>query len=197
MAVNYDNSKKSVEEYFALMRSDPDHRYEYIDGYIYMMSGGTKRHSTIGGNLIRILGEHLRKSPCIVHSSDACVQISETKFVCPDVTVTCDPRDRDSSDNDDFEVIKYPSLVIETLSPSTSSADRGDKLVYYLDVPTIKEYIIVETKKARVLLYRREDLEKWTIYILGLNHEIELTSIGIRFPVSEVYEKTRFDTQNP
>ncbi|HEY1353089.1 MAG TPA: Uma2 family endonuclease [Ktedonobacteraceae bacterium] len=192
MALVYDNSKKSVEEYFALMQSDPDHRYEYIDGYIYMMSGGTKRHSTIGSNVDRILGTLLLESPCIVHNSDACVQVAETRFVCPDVTVSCDPRDQDNSDGDEFEVIKYPSLVVEVLSPSTKSIDQGDKLVLYLDVPTIQEYIVIDTKTPRVLLYRREEPDRWSVYIRGLEHEIELTSIGVHFPVADIYKKTRF-----
>jgi Uma2 family endonuclease len=93
MALVHDDARKSVEEYFALVQSDPEHRYEYIDGYIYMMSGGSPRHSTIGSNLNRILGTLLRNSPCVVHNSDACVQVAEKRYVCPDVTVSCDPRD--------------------------------------------------------------------------------------------------------
>jgi len=57
----------SLEEFFALLESDPEHRYEYIDGYAYMMTGGTPDHSIIGANMNRILGEQLRKRPCIVY----------------------------------------------------------------------------------------------------------------------------------
>jgi hypothetical protein len=49
----------SLEEFFALLESDPEHRYEYIDGYARMMAGGTPDHSIIGTNMNRILGEQL------------------------------------------------------------------------------------------------------------------------------------------
>jgi Uma2 family endonuclease len=196
MALVYDDSEKSVEEYFALMQSDPDHRYEYIDGHIYMMTGGTKRHSAIGSNLSKIIGNHLDDSPCMVYDSDACVQVAENRYVCPDLTVSCDPRDQDNSDGNEFEVIKHPGLVMEVLSRSTKSVDKGDKLMLYLDVPTIQEYVVIDTKTPRVLLYRREEPERWSIYILGLEHEIELTSIGLRFPVAQIYKKTRFARQD-
>jgi Uma2 family endonuclease len=192
VALVHNDSRKSVEEYFALVQSDPEHRYEYIDGYIYMMSGGSPRHSTIGSNLNRILGTLLRNSHCIVHDSDACVQIAKSRYVCPDVTVSCDPRDSDDNDEDEWRVLQYPCLVIEVLSPGTKSYDRGAKFELYQDVPTIQEYVVIETRIPRVLLYRREQNDFWTIRILKLEDEIELTSIGVRFPITEIYEKTRF-----
>lgn len=81
---------------------------------------------------------------------------------------------------------------MEILSPSTRSYDRGAKFELYQDVPTIQDYVVVETTIPRVLLYRRVQNDFWTIRILGLEDEIELTSIGVRFPVAEIYEKTRF-----
>lgn len=161
-----------------------------------MMSGGPKRRSAIGGNLIGMLREHLRTSPCVVHSSDACVQVTATRFVCPDLTVNCDPRDQDSADEEEFELLKYPKLAIEILSRSTKSVDKGEKPELYQDISTLQEYVIGETRLPGVLLYRREESDRWTAYILGWEYEIELASIGIRFPIAEIYEKTHFTAQN-
>jgi Uma2 family endonuclease len=86
--------RKSLEECFALLESDPEHRYEYLDGYIYMMAGGSPEHSIIGGNVGRILGNLLQGRRCIVYNSDLYVELAENYRVCPDVTVSCDPRDR-------------------------------------------------------------------------------------------------------
>lgn len=198
MAVAYNDPRRSVEEFFALRESDPAHRYEYIDGYIYMMSGGTPRHSAIGSNLNRIIGNHLLANPCVVHDSDACVKVSADRYVCPDLTVSCDPRDSDENDeNDQLTVLQYPCLVIEVLSQSTKNFDRGAKFELYKDVPTIQEYVVVETKAPpKVLVYRREENNFWTIRILNLDEEIELTSIGLRFLVADIYHKTRFTRQN-
>src|SRR5438105_2950891 len=68
--------RKSLEEYFALLESDPEHRYEYLDGYIYMMPGGSPDHSIIGGNVGRILGNLLQGHRCIVYNSDLYVELA-------------------------------------------------------------------------------------------------------------------------
>lgn len=92
MALPRRDQKMSVEEYFKLRESDPEHRYEYIDGEIYMMTGGSVRHSRIGFNVAHIIENLLsNNSPCVVYNSNACFQISEDRYVCPDVTVSCDP----------------------------------------------------------------------------------------------------------
>ncbi len=181
----------SVEEFFTLRESDPQHRYEYIDGEISMMTGGSKRHSRIGSNMNRILGNLLRDRPCVVHDSDACFQVTEERYVCPDVTVSCDPRDTNDSDEDN-PILQYPCLVVEVLSHSTKRLDRGVKFDLYKDHPTVQEYLVIETQAPSAQLYRRESNNRWTVYLLKLDDEVELTSIGVRFPVAEMYEKTRF-----
>src|SRR5712692_4017724 len=119
MAIQHGGHKVriSLEAFFALVESDPEHRYEYIDGCAYMMTGGTPDHSIIGANMNRILGEQLRKRPCIVYNSDVYIELSD-KINClsPDATVSCDRRDRHA-----VKVIHYPSVVAEVLSPGTKA----------------------------------------------------------------------------
>lgn len=191
MALRSDDVHKSVEEFFKLRASDPTHRYEYIDGEIYMMTGGSRRHSRIGSNMNRILGNLLRDKPCVVHDSDACFQVTEERYVCPDVTVSCDPRDTEDPE-DDTVTLQYPCLVVEVLSRSTKSLDRGIKFDLYKEHPTVQEYMVIETRSPTIQLYRRESNNRWTVYILRLDDEVELSSIGVHFPVAEIYEKTRF-----
>lgn len=81
----------TVEEYFLLERNDPDARYEYVDGRIYAMAGGTFNHDTIKSNIQRILWGLLRGGRCRVYSSDIKVYIAKERYFHPDVTVTCDP----------------------------------------------------------------------------------------------------------
>jgi|SRR5579883_1511396 Uma2 family endonuclease len=194
MALRRDDAHMSVEEFFKLRESDPAHRYEYIDGEIYMMTGGSKRHSRIGSNMNRILGNLLRDKPCVVHDSDACFQVTEERYVCPDVTVSCDPRDTEDSEEDTI-TLQYPCLVVEVLSHSTKHTDRGIKFDLYKDHPSVQEYLVIETRAPGVQLYRRESNNRWTVYILRPGDEVELTSIDVRFPVIEIYEKTRFAMQ--
>lgn len=189
MAVVHNNPRKSVEEFFALRESDPHHRYEYSDGSISMMPGGTPRHAAIGSNLNRIIGNHLLNRPCVTYDSDACVMVSADRYGCPDVTVSCDSRDSDEeADEDQLTVLHYPCLVIEVLS-----LERGANFELYKDVPAIQEYVGIETKATpKVLVYRREQHNLWMIHILTLDDEIELISIGLSFPVVDIYHNTRF-----
>jgi Uma2 family endonuclease len=138
----------SVEEYFQLEERDPDTLYEYIDGHVYAMAGGTADHDTIKSNLQRILWNLLRGTNCRVYSSDMKVFISETRYFHPDVTVTCNSLDRGKT-----QVIKSPRLVVEVLSPSTELTDRTWKLKNYRAHPTIEEYMLVDSQSRKIEIY--------------------------------------------
>lgn len=196
MAFPWKNAQISLEEYWQLRESDPDQRYEYIDGEVYMMTGGSLRHARIGANLAYLLEHALLSSPCVVYSSDACFQVAEECYVCPDLTVSCDPRDSDEHAEEELKTLQYPRFVVEVLSPSTTARDRGIKAALYQEHPTVQEFLLVETKAPKVQLYRRESNNRWTIYLLTAEDEIELTSLGIRFPVAALYKKTRFSSVN-
>ena len=177
----------SVEEYFELEENNPDTRYEYLDGYVYMMSGGSANHATISGNIYAILKSFLRGGPCRVYNSDMKVRVSEKRYFHPDVTVTCDPRDRGTAD-----LIQSPRLVIEVLSPSTEARDRGRKLQCYLACPSIEEYLLVDTRSVRIEIYRKEQ-KKWVYDAFEADDEVELTTLGVRFPVIDAYEDVIFE----
>ena len=172
----------SVEEYFELEENNPDTRYEYFDGYVYMMSGGSANHATISGNIYAILRNFLRGGPCRAYNSDMKVRVSEKRYFHPDVTVSCDPRDRGTA-----YFIQSPRLIVEVLSPSTEARDRGRKLQYYLACPSIEEYLLVDARSMRIEIYRKEQT-KWIYDAFEADDEVELTSLGIRFPVAYAYE---------
>lgn len=177
----------SVEEYFELEENNPDTRYEYLDGYVYMMSGGSANHATISGNIYAILKSFLRGGPCRVYNSDMKVRVSEKRYFHPDVTVTCDPRDRGTAD-----LIQSPRLVIEVLSPSTEARDRGRKLQCYLACPSIEEYLLVDTRSMRIEIYRKEQ-KKWVYDAFEAGDEVELITLSVRFPVVDAYEDVIFE----
>jgi Uma2 family endonuclease len=179
--------RMSFEEYLALVEQEPEHAYEYLDGRVYMMTGGSPDHSIIGSNLNGLLQTFLRGRRCIVYNSEVYVQLSEQYRVCPDVTVSCDPRDRGAQ-----EVICYPSLVAEVLSPTTEARDRGLKSLQYRSCPSIQEYLLLSSEFPLVEVFRREKQGFWSLYTLGLSDTIELNSLGLRFPVADVYQNTSF-----
>ena len=179
--------RMSFEEYLALVEQEPEHAYEYLAGRVYMMTGGSPDHSIIGSNLNALPQTSLRGRRCIVYNADVYVQLSEHYRVCPDVTVSCDPRDRGTQ-----EVIRYPSLVAEVLSPTTEARDRGQKSLQYRACPSIQEYLLLSSEFPLVEVFRREKQGFWSLYTLGLSDTIELHSLGLRFPVAAVYENTSF-----
>jgi Uma2 family endonuclease len=188
MQHNEPQERISLEEFFALLESDPEHRYELIDGYPSMMTGGSPDHAIIGLNVASILRGLLRKRPCIAYNSDVYIALDgEENCLCPDASVSCDRRDHHAT-----KVIRYPCVVAEVLSPGTKVRDRGLKADLYQNMPSVQEILFIDTQVMRVQLYRRET-DYWTMRNFTQHDTIELTSLGIHFSVAEVYEKTTFD----
>ncbi|MBA2678116.1 MAG: Uma2 family endonuclease [Ktedonobacteraceae bacterium] len=177
-------SKMSVEEYFQLLHDNPDIRYEYIDGWSYALAGGTLDHARIAFNVARVLDDSLQGG-CQAFTSDASLWLSNNRYVFPDVTVSCDERDRGKATE-----IRYPKVIVEVLSPGTMNYDRGKKFLYYRECPTLQEYVIIYTEYQAVEVFKRERQNLWTLRAFGPDDVIELISIDVRFPVSRVYQKT-------
>lgn len=181
----------SVEEYLELDRNSLETRYEYIDGEVRMMAGGTLDHATISLNVATILRSSLRGRSCHVFPSDARVRVSETRYVYPDVTVSCDGRDRGQGD-----IVQSPHLVVEVLSPGTERRDRVKKSRAYQQCPTIQAYILVNTAYPAVELLRRERNNLWSYHVFGPDDDVELASLEVRFPVAAVYEDVTFPPED-
>lgn len=184
----------SVEEYLTLDRKSQEARYEFIDGSVYMLAGGTANHSRIGINLLIILDSALRGKSCVVYNSDMRVSVSATRYVYPDISVSCDPRDQEQGDSD---IIRYPSVVIEVLSSSTEAYDRGRKFDYYRACPTLQEYMLVDTQQRAIDLYQRQTENLWTFHPFRSDEEVELKSLNIRFFIASVYENVTFPEDIP
>lgn len=193
MAIERSNQdgRISLEEFIALAESDPDHRYEYIDGFPYMMTGGSPDHAIIENNIGRIIGNLLRRRPCLVFGPDAVFQLPNKDRFYPDLSVSCDKRDRNAD-----KVIQYPCLIVEILSPGTRAKDKGIKADLYQACPSIQEILFIDTNVLHVQIYRREG-DVWCIRNFAAGQTVELTSVDVQFPVAEVYEKTRFDEDFP
>ena len=180
----------SVEDYLTLDRESVDARYEYIDGYAYMMSGGTLNHSTISINVTSLLRNLLRDSVCRVYNSYARTRISAERYVYPDATIICDERDRWTGD-----IIYFPRLIIEVLSPSTEAYDRGQKFIYYRSCPTIAEYVLVDSQHQAIDVYRRASENLWTLHLFGPGDLVELACIIARLTIAAFYDGITFSQE--
>ena len=187
MAAFSQQSHMTVEEYFELCRNSPDTRYEYIDGQVTMLAGGSLNHARIATNVNGILRNHLRGGPCQAFTSDATLQVAASRYVLPDLAVTCDERDYQDKD-----YLQYPCLLFEVVSASTEAADRGRKFTYYRNLPTIREYVLINSLEVCVELFRREKNMLWTLHVFGADDEIPLVSVGVTLSVQEIYENVVF-----
>lgn len=176
-------------------------KYEYINGKIFAMTGGTLSHNSIAVNLTSALKNHLRGKGCKVFMADAKVGVSrQGPFHYPDVMVSCDPRDQRAR-----KIIYHPCLLVEVLSPGTEAFDRGKKFRHYRRIDSLKEYVLIEPDKMNVECYRLNQVGKWelTSYSLeetrisGTELEVYLTSVDFRCPISLLYEDVVFPEDNP
>ncbi len=170
------------EEYFE-WEAQQELRYEYFDGEVFAMAGGSLPHADIALNVASILREHLQRR-CKVRNSDAKVGITETgPFTYPDVSVSCDERDRTAQ-----QFTRYPCLIVEVLSPSTEAYDRGGKFALYRRLESLQEYVLVGSETRTVEVFRRDQQGGWMFLPYGEGDEIELTSVGLTIPIAAIYE---------
>ena len=175
----------TVEQWRELAQTNPDVKYEYIDGQVYLMSGGSLAHSRIGSNTLRAIEDALGNN-CYVYNSDASVRLSETRYTFPDVSVSCDAGDQAVTEQ--LEV-RFPCVVVEVLSDSTEGKDRIKKANLYRKCPTIQEYMLIATRYQAVEVQRRAG-DEWTLNVFGPGDEVELASIGVRIPLAAIYRAT-------
>jgi len=174
----------SPEDYLEGERVSPI-KHEYRRGQVYAMVGAKKPHIVIAGNLITLLNNHLDDTPCIVLNSDIKVRLEEADcYYYPDVAVTCDERDTNSTE--DF--ILYPILVIEVLSPSTAAFDRGEKFADYQTSPFLREYVLINQSQMRVECFRLES-GYWVSQTYEQGSEVDFASIDYRGDIASIYRK--------
>jgi len=185
-----DKGKKyyTIPEYESLQVSEPEVRYEYFDGNVFDMAGGTYEHNLITSNALFNLRLALGKgSPCKVLSSDMKVEVKAyNAYVYPDIFVFCGHHTNSGKVKD---AIGNPKVIIEVLSDSTESKDRNSKFMYYRSLPSFEEYIMVNQKSATVETFYRESNTKWDIRtIQGLSEHVAIRSLNVSLAMGDIYE---------
>jgi Uma2 family endonuclease len=173
----------SFPEYVAFERTS-NVKHEYLDGQIYAMAGGTPEHAALAVAVSSALHVQLRGKGCVVYSSDLRVKVQSTGLVTyPDVTVVCGPPEVDAAD---ATTVVNPTLVVEVTSPSTEAYDRGEKREHYLQIPSLREMLIVSHAEPVIEVWRR-DGTAWVRVEARLGERAVLASVGCEIDVTEVY----------
>lgn len=160
-------------------------KHEYFDGAIYAMAGGTPEHAAIASNIIAMLTNELRGSGCRVHSADLRVRIQASGLVTyPDVTVICGPFEGDAEDS---STATNPALIVEVLSPSTATYDRGEKLAHYKRIESLRAVVLVAYDSLHLEIHQRGEDGAWTSSTTGPGETGAVTALSCAFIVDEVY----------
>jgi Uma2 family endonuclease len=188
IAIQDNDRHFTPEEYFAWEEKQVD-KHELINGRVYAKSGGTQNHSAIAINFLLLIRSHLRGSRCSVFNSDLKVSIlNTTNYTYPDLSVTCDERDREHE-----RYITYPCLIVEVLSDSTEAYDRGKKFDQYRRNPNLVDYVLASSDAIAIDIYHKNEADEWVIRSYRANDRVELESINLSLPIEQFYEEIVFD----
>jgi len=184
MALPQTESRFDVESYLAWEETQAE-RHEYFAGEVFAMSGGSDAHYTITLNLAASLKSALAGTPCRPFVSGMKVRIaSADAMLYPDVFVTCDSRDKAP---ESALAKAHHVLVAEVLSDSTAAYDRGRKFEIYQKIPELQEYLVIEQDRPHADLFRKNEAGFWVMYPAGKDDTIELSSVGLRLPLADLY----------
>ncbi|WP_373545508.1 Uma2 family endonuclease [Chamaesiphon sp.] len=168
-----------------------EERHEYWDGEVVGMSGGTRNHNRISLNFSKLLDDALLDRDCDVYIADVKVQVEPgRKYFYPNVVVTCDERD------DDAQIVQFPCLIIEVLSPWTEAIDRGAKFERYRQFRSLQEYVLVQVDRPKVEVFRRNNLDRWVLSEYDLEDTLLLESIEVEITISNLYRQVQFEPDN-
>jgi len=181
----------SPEEYLARERVSPT-KNEYFDGEIFAMSGASIKHNIIFGNLFVILGNALKGKPCMPFGSDFRVHVQENGlYTYPDISIVC--QDAEVIDDEYKDNLLNPSVLIEILSKSTRDYDKGRKFFLYKSIPTLKEYILIDSLNILVKIFRRNDDNSWTLTEYTKESDsFNILAFDLTVRMNDVYEKLKF-----
>lgn len=184
-------TKLTPQDYLAFERKSGI-KHEYFDGEIFAMAGAKRNHNKIVGNLTGLVWQNLKGKDCEFYPNDMRVFVPETGlYTYPDLVVVCgEPEFQD----DVFDTLLNPVLLIEVLSESTEGYDRGKKFQHYRSIESLEEYILVSQDEAWIEKYVKHGDGFWMLSeAVGLDSSIEFSSIECEIALGEVYDKIEFE----
>lgn len=181
----------SVDEYLQMEKS-AETKHELVDGELVAMAGATEEHNHIVANLLREVGNCLKGQECAVFPSDLRVTSPSAKnFFYPDVTVVCGETKKQPGV---FDTITNPTVIFEVMSEGTENIDRGYKFFYYQQIPSLQEYILIDSREYAVEAIRRQADDVWKFEKLSSGKSLHLSSIGCKLSFEDIYYRVQFPT---
>lgn len=185
--VAYGKNKFTVAEYLSY-ENDSDGKHEYYQSEMFAMAGGKVPHNRICGNLYFALRRRLNACNCQTFNSDQRIHIpTNSLFTYPDISVVC--GEVSTRNNDNWNVVN-PTVLIEVLLSSSRDYDRGEKFRLYRDIPTLREYILVDSEELHIEIFRLNEKKLWELHELEkADQALHIDCINVSIPLDEIYEQ--------
>jgi Uma2 family endonuclease len=176
-------SDLTPEAYLIWERSQ-DERHIFVGGEVFAMAGGSPRHNRLCARVIAQLERGMNDGPCGVYTSDQRLGLPNDDFVYADAVVLCTPLALRPGTSD---VVTNPRVVVEVLSKSTETYDRGDKQKGYLSLPSVEHFLLFSQREPRGEMYTRQPDGGFRFDVFGPSGVIDLRSLGTRLDVDALY----------
>ncbi len=194
-AVKYSLFPKMTAAEYLDWEREQEERHEYISGEVYAvmenMAGAALRHTKINSKVFGEIMIALKGKPCEAFVNDVRVQVkSAESYFYPDITIVCEEME---IQDDELAQITNPSIVIEILSPSTQRKDMGKKKFFYMQIPSLKEYIMIDSQSVSVETIRRRNDGTWeNLLTLDMNDTLFINTINFQMPLVDIYANIKF-----
>jgi len=188
-AIAYSKTKMTIQEYLKFEKTAGS-KHEYYRGDVFAMAGAKPRHNVIAKNLMRDIATTLRGKPCQPYGSDMRISIPEnTLFTYPDISIIC--GDIVPSEHDE-DTATQPIVIIEILSKTTRDYDRTGKFKLYRDIPTLKEYVLIDSESVNIEAFRINSNNHWELEeyksVFGY---LTIPSVQINISITDIYEGSK------
>jgi len=184
----------TAAEYLEAERASAS-RNIFFDGEMFAMTGATREHNLIAVNTSTAINVQLQNRSCEVYIADMRVKNARTgSYFYPDVVATCEsPKFED----DQFDTLVNPQVIIEVLSDSTEKFDRGSKFRDYQLLESLKEYVLISQKEMYVERFTRKTESTWEFWSAkGPEDVLDLATIGCQISLAQIFAKVEFKTDD-
>lgn len=175
------------QQYLAIERA-AETKSEYFDGEMFAMSGASRKHNLVTGNIFVEFSTQLRGRPCEVYINDMRTHVPATGlYTYPDVVVVCGEPELEDAE---LDTLLNPTLIVEVLSKSTASYDRGEKFMHYRSVESLREYVLVAQDECRVEHHAKQPDGRWLLTdIRDIDTVLAFDSVGCRLDLRAAYDR--------
>lgn len=185
-AIPITSQQMTLEEYLEF-DANAEGRFEYYNGEVFEMGGGSPEHSLLGNRMGRLLGNKSEPKGCSVYNSDVLIKVpAMPPYRYADVSALCGKAEYENYGNQ--RLLVNPTLIVEVLSPTTEDFDRDLKFKGYKSIESLCEYVLVSQDKKFITLYTKYNEKFWFQSQYEAGETLKLESLDIELSVNEVYE---------